>query len=835
MLGLDAAQADQYADIFDVSTHAEKIKQRKRMFARTFLREAVMYFVFTTVFCVTVNNGRSSQAFAIADRLRETFVTEPFKRMVNGQPRLLSYLNLTSSADFYAWTKEILVPSAFPVQDYADYPLPEWRKQYINQYNRRIGTVRLRQLRVRPNENCQITSLARSLIDDCWAAYDMSIERTEAFGPPQDPQRYKWQSSEELCGSQASDYCSASVFGKKGEGYSGNGYVIDLPVNQSAAMQNISQLQADRWIDFETRAVIIDLSVFNVQVRQFAALQLVVEFWPTGGLSMMHSVKPFGTFTLEHPFDIFIFALEVFLLVIVSTYFIREVLEFLRYWRVKREQCFKCRHQEMTRKGTKNWMKCPECQSRDIHPQFTPQCPSCQIEVNIDTHGCWRGYFEDGWNYIDIINQALFITVFSLRFKIRDDIQDLDFGAVGDGFLLLYPLGWRYIVSDWIYSVMSALIFAKLFKYLSKIRALATLVRTISNAKMELLYFIVIFFFLFSGFAFSFYLAFGTDLQGYSTWYGSMSYLFQIILGVFDYEALARSNRLLAPVYLIFYTLLVFFVLANVFIAIISAAHEEAIASLGEERDDFLSSALKLEINLWRVKLHQLFRKDNTNLNRLFDFIKNLMLCSSLSTAQLDTLRGFHKELEHDAYRASGTRMIAHVIHSLGPEIIDKDAAQLSSADYDLLSQTVRDWKDFVWLQKRQVVKHQAPGLWDSPDSEVFDAAIADRVLGHKITADKDAPQPQEDQPPAMGLTRGKSGLAKNHSFFGNSELGASAGKSFNDGGVQMGGGGDLSAVTDVGFLLRDVEKRQEGLINSLEQLNSEIDGDGDNGSNWYD
>ena len=83
-------------------------------------------------------------------------------------------------------------------------------------------------------------------------------------------------------------------------------------------------------------------------------------------------------------------------------------------------------------------MECYIC-ARNFDPFTMLHCPLCQREVGVDSHICWKGYFQDFWNIIDISNLIFFFAVLILRTVVRFKLMGFDYD-VRDGFLNLYPL-----------------------------------------------------------------------------------------------------------------------------------------------------------------------------------------------------------------------------------------------------------------------------------------------------------------------------------------------------------------------------------------------------------
>ncbi|KAL4699057.1 hypothetical protein H8959_011714 [Pygathrix nigripes] len=83
---------------------------------------------------------------------------------------------------------------------------------------------------------------------------------------------------------------------------------------------------------------------------------------------------------------------------------------------------------------------------------------------------------------------------------------------------------------------------------------------------------------------------------------------FRIILGDFDYNAIDNANRILGPAYFVTYVFFVFFVLLNMFLAIINDTYSEVKEELAGQKDELqLSDLLKQGYNktLLRLRLRK--------------------------------------------------------------------------------------------------------------------------------------------------------------------------------------------------------------------------------------
>jgi len=63
--------------------------------------------------------------------------------------------------------------------------------------------------------------------------------------------------------------------------------------------------------------------------------------------------------------------------------------------------------------------------------------------------------------------------------------------------------------------------------------------------------------------------------------------LFRLILGDFDFRALQQANRILGPAYFILYVFFVFFILLNMFLAIINDTYADVKSDLSDQQNEF--------------------------------------------------------------------------------------------------------------------------------------------------------------------------------------------------------------------------------------------------------
>ena len=75
--------------------------------------------------------------------------------------------------------------------------------------------------------------------------------------------------------------------------YGGGGYISDLEINLPVSKATIQELNQNRWIDKQTRALFIEFTVFNPFVNLFCWTNIVFEYLPEGGIIPSITTKVF--------------------------------------------------------------------------------------------------------------------------------------------------------------------------------------------------------------------------------------------------------------------------------------------------------------------------------------------------------------------------------------------------------------------------------------------------------------------------------------------------------------------------------------------------------------
>jgi hypothetical protein len=191
-------------------------------------------------------------------------------------------------------------------------------------------------------------------------------------------------------------------------------------------------------------------------------------------------------------------------------------------------------------------------------------------------------YWSHFWHWFNWVNYIVF--AITLGFKISFLIPSYQYIAGNGDADLQYAsldfesLGWTYYqIVNWnafnnIFVWLRAFAF---LKYVSK--EVANLSYTLTRAGRDCALFMIIFCFVIFAYAQAFHISFGTDILEYRTLLDSIFGLFKTLLGDFDFEAIKGVNEVLGPLLFITFEVVCYFVMLNMFLAILNKAYSDVL------------------------------------------------------------------------------------------------------------------------------------------------------------------------------------------------------------------------------------------------------------------
>ncbi|CAF0883949.1 unnamed protein product [Adineta steineri] len=517
----------------------------KDLYVKTTIRELIIYLAFVSILCIITFGMVSSKTFYFTTVLR-TILTE---RKVSGDGAQPSYDDIGSFDDFWAVMNEPVLKGLFNKKWYNNENLTADQSGYVLFENKILGLPRLRQLRVR-NNSCVVHRKFQSSIRECYAPYSSSKEDRNSYGPENKkllttPSAWQHKTSSELNGLSSSGLISR---------YGGGGFVLDLTRDFDIAQSEIANLKTNLWLDRGTRVVFLDFTLYNANINLFCQIKLTVEFPAAGGAIPSKTFSTVKLIRYVSTMDYFVLACEILFIIFTVYYTVEEVLEITRF----------------------------------------------RLQ-----------YFKTIWNVLDVL--IICISYVCIGFnvyrqvKVADILDELlnDQSTFADfEFLTYWQLQFNNIIAFTVF-----LAWIKIFKYVSFNKTMTQLSTTLSRCAKDVLGFSVMFMIVFLAYAQLGYLLFGTMVTDYKTFSTSIFTLFRIILGDFDFDAILDAHRILGPIFFLTYVFFVFFVLLNMFLAIINDTYAEVKNDMSTQQSEFeLGEYFKKSYGKVLERLH--FKRD---------------------------------------------------------------------------------------------------------------------------------------------------------------------------------------------------------------------------------
>uniref|UniRef100_A0A8C7CCJ4 Polycystin 2 like 1, transient receptor potential cation channel n=1 Tax=Oncorhynchus kisutch TaxID=8019 RepID=A0A8C7CCJ4_ONCKI len=381
--------------------------------------------------------------------------------------------------------------------------------------------------------------------------------------------------------------------------YSGGGYYQDLNRTKEESAEILMEMNNNLWLDHGTRAVFIDFSTYNANINLFCVIRLLVEFPATGGAIPSYQIRTVKLIRYITYWDYFIIGCEMVFCLFILYYIVEEILE-------------------------------------------------------LRIHGF--SYFSSIWNTLDVV--VILLAIVAIVFNVFRTIKvDKLLGK-----LLEHPGIYAdfEFLAFWQtqYNNMNAvnLFFAwiKVFKYISFNKTMTQLSSTLGRCAKDIMGFAIMFFIVFFAYAQLGYLLFGTEVNSFSTFVKCIFTQFRIILGDFDYDAIERANRVLGPIYFVTYVFFVFFVLLNMFLAIINDTYSEVKEELSSQKDElqitdiikqsYMKTFMKLKLKKEKISDVQKVLRSGSNKLEFKDFRETL---KELGHADHEISEAFSK-FDHD-------------------------------------------------------------------------------------------------------------------------------------------------------------------------------------------
>ncbi|XP_033243673.1 polycystic kidney disease 2-like 2 protein isoform X1 [Drosophila miranda] len=300
--------------------------------------------------------------------------------------------------------------------------------------------------------------------------------------------------------------------------YSSGGYTVDLTYDKDINLQKINDLKNINWLDRSSRLCMVEFNLFNENTDIFQSVKLMAEI-PASGVvipqARLQTVKQYSFFTDPDP-KMTVLYLVWYIMIVYYT-----ILEI----------------NEIRLSGLKMHFK-----------SFLNILEGFLLTI------CYLALVYNVWHTIEVKS----ITSKAQKKEVYQSIDVLCFSN---------------IIYVNMMAVLAFLVWIKLFKFISLNKTLVEWTTTLGRCSKDLAGFSLMFGIVFVIYARLGLLLFGSNHPDFYSLVISMLTMIRMILGDFRYNLIQESDRVIGPIYFITYILLVFFILLNIFLAIIMESY----------------------------------------------------------------------------------------------------------------------------------------------------------------------------------------------------------------------------------------------------------------------
>ena len=316
---------------------------------------------------------------------------------------------------------------------------------------------------------------------------------------------------------------------------------IDSGCNQKCSTKDlykdqVGELKQHLWMDDKTRALIMDFSMLNAESNLVSNVKYMVEFPSFGLVHESVEVDTYKIFIYFGTFGMILLVLQMAFVAFIVWYTLLEILE------IKAE----------------GW-----------------------------------AYFKEPWNYLDWLNLIILYTVIGLKLSSYLIISRFDFKALNLHYIDFPPIGFFAVSELNVSAINFFLLYFKIFKFLTEVPRMNSIIHTVARCVTDIFFFLIMACIVIFGFTAAFYVCFGMQLAEFKTLGDSFGALMRLTLGDFDYQAMADTNSIMAPLLFYLFVTFVFMILLNMFLAIITDAYAEVKEEESEEDVNFYANLAK--------------------------------------------------------------------------------------------------------------------------------------------------------------------------------------------------------------------------------------------------
>ncbi|XP_019634998.1 PREDICTED: polycystic kidney disease protein 1-like 2 [Branchiostoma belcheri] len=499
---------------------AKTAEKRKR---RNAVLEVLVFGLFFAVIMLIAYGDRSPLAFHMTQNVKEN--------IMGGQDDIPDIKDIPS---FWEWVTDGLIPATHSEElyngeaTYDDMVLPDM-------LTHQLGTTQLRQVRLVPDTGDYIEG---------WVPYNNTFYSNDTSNSTE-PEPAVCPSltnltldmprlGDCLTGNTTWEYTFASVsdsfpyVAKHGTYLSGGGYSTTLGTSREASEATAAFLQHHSWLDERTRAVFVELILYNPHANLFSVVTIVVEFTPLGAAFTSGEVV---TLRLIQRDALLLLAFRVLMGMFLVFFTAKEAHNVNIY--------------------SNPVISVKKIYSRPIQ------------------------YLSDFWSWVELLVIAIGFSALGVYLKAQYIIDETAEQRASPVFELYKSVANWYGVYTYLLGFLICCVTLKFVQLLRFNSHVLSLTMTLKKSFKPVMQFCVIACIVLMAFTQMGNLLFGTKIQGYKNILSSLASLCTMMLGSFDFDAIVEGHAMLGPLMFFSYQFMMQFVLLSMFMTIIMDVYAE--------------------------------------------------------------------------------------------------------------------------------------------------------------------------------------------------------------------------------------------------------------------
>lgn len=506
-------------------------------------------------------------ALALGEPRETKRAFEGFVRRRFDTAATIKLADVASVKDFWRFHNESFMPGIYgaDVEKYSYPGAVVARMLPIQGANRLYGIARMRAVAILPDMNCLIADQFKADFPSCYGPFHIdAIDRSE-FGPLNED-------------GQAMFSFFADPVGEKYNGklatYPPGGYAEPLTSDYLTTSRKMREMEVSGFINEKTRVIFLDFCIYNFNLGLYAVCRIVFEIAPGGDwtntfdvdILLQRHLTALGSGTT---FDWIILIAEAVLVLFVLRYLLEEASEFV---------------------------------------SFETKGGRTQPSIKWD-------YFLDGWNVLDWANLLMMIVTLTIRIQTWSVAGDLTVfvgnpkDVTVDKYADLHRVASNVRRIHSLVCFNTVLTWFKAVKYLTIVPYITTFMQTVTISQQMLGSWVVVFTSSLIGFVLAFSTAFGGEVSILRTPWKSWVYIMQTVVGNSEMKVIYDVSPLLGSVLIVFFVVGIFFVIMNLFYAIMVSTLSEAKAEEDAKHKKKIAQLLDRLLDLWSMLKTQ-FRLD---------------------------------------------------------------------------------------------------------------------------------------------------------------------------------------------------------------------------------